>query len=334
MKRVAVALALSLLGLACKRNTPVALSLAINEEGGCSELKDNPKFGKIICWGPGVAATKKFPQNVNPSSIKGGIGKKLCGIFGNERLECWEGAGDPVDTGMKGYGGVKVGIGPDHLCGTWNFSGDHFQCQGSSDDGRFGTESEWLAHPIKFVVAGEASTCVGWEQGAGILCRGRGVPKDPMLAGSELLDFRAGRNHMCAVTKQGRLYCWGKNDVGQLGDGTTNNAAMPTVVIGLEGVFQVAVGARHTCALLGNRTVSCWGANDHHQLANGTTLPSTRPAMVLGALGVWSIEAAGDATCVRLGQDGEIRCWGANDHGQLGDGSNAEHTVPAPIKFH
>ena len=105
MKRAAVAIVLSLLGLACKRTAPVALTLSMNEEGGCSELKDNPKFGKVVCWGPGLAATKKFPENINPGRIQGGLGKKLCGIFNNERLACWEGAGN---TSMETcYGAVR-----------------------------------------------------------------------------------------------------------------------------------------------------------------------------------------------------------------------------------
>jgi alpha-tubulin suppressor-like RCC1 family protein len=330
MKRLGIALFLAL-AFGCKRNTPVALSLAINENGGCMELKPNPKFGKFVCWGPGVATTRKFPGG-DPSKLYFGANKS-CGVFG-EDLKCWEGDGPPVETGIKGKN-VRVAFGAHHFCAaTGEGDAQHFQCQGSNDDGQFGTESDWTQYPIKLVAVGQASTCVAWDGPAGILCRGRGMPKEPMLVGSEIRDFRAGPEHMCATTKHGRMYCWGKNDVGQLGDGTTNNAPMPTPVIGIEAVANVAVGARHTCALHGNGTVSCWGANDHHQLANGTTLPSARPATVLGALGVWEIQAVADATCVRLGQDGEVRCWGANDHFQLGDGSTVEHTVPAPVKFH
>ena len=330
MKRLGIAVLLTL-ALGCKRNTPVALSLAINENGGCMELKPNPKFGKFLCWGPGVAKTRDFPGG-EPQKLAFGA-KKSCGIFG-ESLKCWEGDGAPAETGITGKG-LKVAIGTSHMCGT-SADGDvaHFQCVGSNDAGQFGSERDWIKYPIKLVAAGDATTCIGWEEGAGILCRGRGASPDPMLVGSVLTDLRSGPHHTCAVTKQGRLYCWGKNDAGQLGDGTTNDAAVPTAVTGLDGVIAVAPGARHTCALLANRTVSCWGANDHHQLANGTTLIGAHPAMVLGALGVWEIASAGDATCARLGQDGEIRCWGANDHSQLGDGSTVEHTVPAAVKFH
>jgi len=297
MKKLAVALALALTFLVgCKRNVPVALSISVSDNGGCAELKPNPKFGKHICWGPGFAATKQFP-NGDPSRIWVGP-KKTCGLFGT-KLQCWEGDGAPVDTGIEGDPKMKVAMGPNHFCAT---SGERFQCQGSNDEGQFGTEAEWTKYPIKLVTAGEASTCIAWEEGGGVVCRGRGVAKESLLVGSILTDLRQGPNHTCAVTKQGRLYCWGKNDIGQLGDGTTNNADKPVIVTGLEGVIGVAVGARHTCAHLGNRTVHCWGSNDHHQLANGTTQTSTRPAMVLGALGVWEIQAAGDSTCVRLGQ--------------------------------
>lgn len=331
IRRLLVGALFCVLALGCKRYPPVALNLTMNEDGGCAELKPNPKFGKFVCWGPDKATTRAFPGG-DPTKITLGP-KRACGYFGMEKVACWEGQGPPVDIGIKSRGGVKLAIGAHHLCAVTQDDGEHFECQGDDGDGEHGTPSEWLANPIRLVAAGEGYTCVAWERGAGILCRGKGMPREPVLVGSEIVDLRAGPRHACATTKAGRLYCWGKNDSGQLGDGTTNDAAAPMAVPGVDHVVSAAVGARHTCALLGNRTVWCWGANDHHQLANGMTTTNPKPAMVLGALGVWEIAAAGDATCARLGDEGEIRCWGQNDHYQLGDGSTVEHTVPAHVKF-
>ena len=319
---------------ACKRQLPVALRFWMSGDGGCAELQRNAKWNGMFCWGPGIATPKTFPDGV-PDPLALGT-KKSCGFFHHEKLECWEGDGAPVDTGIRGNGGGKIAMGADHWCAAYDASGAHMKCEGSNAEGQLGAESEWIRSTaaIKLVTAGEATTCVAYDHGEGILCRGRGAPKDIVLAGNDFRDLQAGKNHTCAVSMPGRLYCWGKNDAGQLGDGTTNDAAMPTAVTGIEGVLQVAIGDRHTCVLLANRTVSCFGANDRHQLADGTTQGRGRPGMVLGVLGVWEVHAAGDGTCVRFGTEGELRCWGANDHGQLGDGSTVEHTVPAPIKFH
>lgn len=137
-------------------------------------------------------------------------------------------------------------------------------------------------------------------------------------------------DHGCLVTKSGSVKCWGKNDFGQLGDGTRNASNEPVNVHAISDVALIGVGAHHTCALLMNGTVSCWGKNDHHQLANGTTEASSSPVPVVGLVQIREIAVAGDGACVILG-DGEIRCWGANDKGQLGSTRRPDHDVPASI---
>ena len=130
----------------------------------------------------------------------------------------------------------------------------------------------------------------------------------------------------------GSFACWGVNDAGQLGDGTTRDSSVPVLIPELRDVAQVAAGRRHTCALLRNGTIACWGDNSRHQLASGTTENSSRPRIVVGLVQAREIVAAGDGTCARL-EGGYVRCWGANDRGQLGDGTAVEHSVPAQIRF-
>src|SRR6185295_15965003 len=83
----------------------------------------------------------------------------------------------------------------------------------------------------------------------------------------------AGIGHTCALTTAGGVRCWGNNDHGQLGDGTTTGwaAAPPTDV--LTGVRAIAAGIAHTCALTMTGGVRCWGGNDVGQLGDGTTTP-------------------------------------------------------------
>ena len=76
--------------------------------------------------------------------------------------------------------------------------------------------------------------------------------------------------------------CWGYNNYGELGDGTTTDSPVPVVVSGLANVVAIAAGDYHSCALLSNKTVRCWGYNGYGQLGNGTLSDSLTPVVVTG----------------------------------------------------
>lgn len=93
----------------------------------------------------------------------------------------------------------------------------------------------------------------------------------------------AGGEHTCAVTDTGAALCWGHNDNGQLGNGTTTDRLVPSRVLGLgSNVAAIAAGVDHTCALLKTGGVKCWGNNDYGQLGNGTRKNSTTRVDVQG----------------------------------------------------
>ena len=81
----------------------------------------------------------------------------------------------------------------------------------------------------------------------------------------------------CARLDDGTVSCWGWNDTGKLGDGTTTDRPTPTAVPGLTDVAELAAGCAHTCARLTDGTVTCWGDNLHGQLGDGTTDPRSTP---------------------------------------------------------
>lgn len=124
----------------------------------------------------------------------------------------------------------------------------------------------------------------------------------------------------CGVLLNGSAKCWGQNDKGQLGDGTTTNRSTPVPVPGLTNVVDMSAGYDHTCALLSGGTVSCWGGNASGQLGDGTTTSRSIAAPVSGITSAVGISTGYDTSCAVLA-GGSVRCWGANWNGQLGDGT-------------
>jgi alpha-tubulin suppressor-like RCC1 family protein len=156
------------------------------------------------------------------------------------------------------------------------------------------------------------------------------TPSAPSTPAETATAIAAGYNHTCALLNSGRVRCWGLNDKGQLGDGTLTNRATPTEVEGLIGVTAIAAGGSHTCAL-SSGGVKCWGENLSGQLGDGTHTDSATPVDVAGlSNGVAAIAAGGGHTCALMDR-GAVRCWGWNGSGQLGEGTNIDHSIPMPV---
>lgn len=150
--------------------------------------------------------------------------------------------------------------------------------------------------------------------------------------GAPIAAITASTAHTCAVTEAGALACWGWNEYGQLGNGSTTSAIKPVPVTGLDsGVRAVSGGGAHTCAVTTDGAVRCWGANPAGGLGDGTTTQRTTAVAVIGlSSGASSVSAGALHTCA-VTTAGEARCWGLNDTGQLGDGSTARSSVPRPV---
>jgi len=132
------------------------------------------------------------------------------------------------------------------------------------------------------------------------------------------LALGAGLYHTC-FADSGNLSCWGKNDVGQLGQAAPTSSPTP-LGVNLQNVVDVAAGVGHTCALVSDGTVWCWGEGNYGELGDGSQQSSPDPVKVIALDNVKAIEAGDDHTCALLG-DGTARCWGLNGDGQLGDGT-------------
>ena len=155
--------------------------------------------------------------------------------------------------------------------------------------------------------------------------------------------IEAGSQHTCGVTTASSAYCWGSNDRGQLGEGTTTARSRP-VLVAAGGLTFAAVSLNgHTCALVPARVAYCWGRNDFGQLGVGTTTGpescatpsgpfscSTVPMPVVGAVPFAAISVGGGHTCA-VTAAGAAYCWGWNDYGQLGDGTTTTRLSPVLV---
>jgi alpha-tubulin suppressor-like RCC1 family protein len=129
---------------------------------------------------------------------------------------------------------------------------------------------------------------------------------------SGVTALAAGEYHTCALTTSDRVFCWGRNTEGQLGDGTTNNARTPVAVHGLgsNSVSAMDGGGYHTCAATAAGLVLCWGRNDEGQLGDGTTIRASIPVTVNGLSSGLAAVAAGYMHTCGMTPAGAVVCWG------------------------
>jgi alpha-tubulin suppressor-like RCC1 family protein len=272
------------------------------------------------------------------------------------------------------FGGAsvtKIDVGDDHACAV---AGGDVWCWGKGSSGQLGTEATndvgTAGGPTKVhlktglvasaVALGQGHTCVLGTDG-GVYCFGAndagqlglgsagptgdhaGTMGDAMQAvslgdGFSAKAIASGARHVCALSQDGRVKCWGAADAGQLGLGDTRNrgtsagdmgAALPTVDLGHGQVaVELACGTRHCCARTVQNTMKCWGDNSQGQLGLGDLVARGGDASSTGDNlpfvltppheSVLSIRAEGDTTCART--DGGLRCWGRNRSGELGYG--------------
>jgi alpha-tubulin suppressor-like RCC1 family protein len=141
----------------------------------------------------------------------------------------------------------------------------------------------------------------------------------------------SGGQGQCALNESGGVLCWGRNNVGQLGNATLIDSSLPVAVSGLgNGVTQLASGDSHNCALLADGGVRCWGNNANGQLGNSTNTNSNVPVTVTGLSGAVAVAAGVYHSCALM-VTGGVKCWGRNTYGQLGDGTATTSTTPVNV---
>jgi len=187
----------------------------------------------------------------------------------------------PPTTGLREYNEMKECPKTDVIP-----SGplDNFPCNRASLLAGVGAIAAGAAHTCALTTAGGAK-CWG-DNAQGELGNGRRIdvstPVDVVGLTESVAAIAAGAAHSCAVTGSSAAQCWGGNDHGQLGDGTTRNRRTPVGVIGLTGGVKSIAAGEVSCAVAQPGGLRCWGQNGTGELGNGSTVEAHRPVRVKG----------------------------------------------------
>jgi len=330
---------------------------ALTVTGGVKCWGDN-NLGQL---GDGTLRFRQAPVDVigltnGVAQIAAG-GGHTCALTTGGSVKCWGADWD----GQVGVGSPRRHRGRPHQVvgldnGVTAISGGHWHscavadggatCWGYNAYGQLGDGSETsasvpvpvagLGEGISTVAGGGLHTCAATGAGAA-KCWGHNgdggplgngtlvsstVPVDVLGLDSGVAALTAGGSFSCALMAAGTVKCWGWNQTGQIGDGTTENRPAPTDVPGISGATDIDAGNEHACALMLGGKVRCWGSNSSGELGVGNLEWILGPVSTIGLpAAVQDVSAGGAHTCAVL-TDGRIVCWGSSSYGQLGNNSS------------
>ena len=163
------------------------------------------------------------------------------------------------------------------------------------------------------------------------------VATNGVLSGKTVKRIAAGFDHNCAIASDDKVYCWGDNGNGQLGNGSTTQSNVPVAVsttgaLAGKTIKRIATGSDHACAVTTDNQVYCWGRNSNGELGNGSTADSNVPVAVsmpgtLAGKTIKRLSGGSYRTCA-IAYDNQVYCWGNNDHGQFGNNSTTSSRTP------
>ncbi len=210
-------------------------------------------------------------------------------------------------------------------------------------------------HTVKEMALGQSDTCFHLDDDS-VVCWGvRYNAADQVAlkfgAGRTVKSLRSGYNHQCAILDDDQVRCWGFNDDGRLGLGNTDDnyngyygtggdlSAFPKVALGTgRSALELTLQDNSACVLLDNQQVKCWGSNTHGQLGTGDTVLYGATAAQMGdglphvdfgtdfmndPLRASHVYGQAQSACAVL-VNGQLKCWGYNDYGQLGQGDRKD----------
>ena len=159
-----------------------------------------------------------------------------------------------------------------------------------------------------------------------------GGSQPPVFADDELSAVATGSLFTCGLKTNGAAYCWGNNQWGELGTGAAGpDSYTPLAVTGGHQFVALVAGIAHACGLKASGEAWCWGDNADAQLGIGvTSAPNPSPQLVVGGHQFAALTSGTYHTCGRT-TAGEVWCWGYNEMGALGNGSQG--ISPTPVKI-
>lgn len=154
------------------------------------------------------------------------------------------------------------------------------------------------------------------------------VSRNTVLNGKSIKKVTIGSEFACAMSTDGKAYCWGKNNYGQLGNGSSDATSSIPVEVDMAGVLSgktikdIESGKEHTCVLANDNRIYCWGRNESGQLGNGNTSNSNIPVLVNTSLRFGSISTGSSFSCA-VSITNKTLCWGIGKYSRLGSSSDA-----------
>lgn len=297
------------------------LSFHISSDSG-GVVEEGVCIGHVAAGGGGEAAGWK--------QISVG-GRHACGIHTNGNVYCWGASLEngqnetastptPIDTSGVLSGKTAKAISSDYSYTCIIASDDKVYCWGSNTFGQLGNNSKTDSRvPVAVDTSGA-------------------------LNNKTIKSITADVYHACAIDSDNKAYCWGMNDHGELGNGSTASSSVP-VAIDMSGALNnktiksISGGGYYTCAIASDDNAYCWGSNYSGTLGSnsnyGGTAPTVSPVAVntSGALNnktIKTISAGNSATCA-IAYDDKAYCWGGNYGGQLGiNNSTGDYTTASP----
>ena len=273
--------------------------------------------GAMKCWGSnayGQIGTLASNQQKTPIDVPGftnnisaiAVGdSRMCALTTAGEVKCiGNGVADSNNPGISA-GAISISSGYANSCALMSYGG--VKCWGDNWTGQLGSGT-WVNTSPAVNVKGLTS----------------GVTA-----------ITSGIMHSCALLSSGSVKCWGANNYGQLGDGTTSNRNEPAQVSGLtSGVVSISGGYEHTCAVLTNGEAKCWGRNGYGELGDGTTTHKNVPTSVKvdgqPISGIASISGGLRHTCA-ITTGGAAKCWGYNALASLGNGTLTDSLTPVNV---
>ncbi len=291
-----------------------------------------------------------------------------CGIRANDsRVLCWGkdsngelGDGSPgvnssspmLTTDTSAY--TSVSAGGTHTCGI-RANDSRVLCWGKDDYGQSGdnnasTIAELPPTPTfddsayTFVSAGGSHTCGIRANDSRVLCWGNSMVGQ--IGNGELISkelptltsddaaydvIHTTENHICGIrTNDSRVLCWGRNDLGQLGNGAPSEySSIPIQTSDTSAYVSVATGIEHTCGIRANDSrVLCWGEGLSGRLGYGGTDDQLNPTLTSDNSSYAIITLGTTHTCGAHANDSRVLCWGGGTSGQLGDNTFSNHNNP------